>query len=396
MKRIAIIGGGAAGLAAAVAAAEAGHVQVVVFESADRVGKSILASGNGRCNFSNTHVAADLYHNAGFVARTFKTLRPEEVWDFFAGLGLLWHAEREGWMYPLTNKASTVLDVLRFAAAERGVQERCGEEVIAVTPTGRQFLVTCDNDQAAFFDAAIVACGGKVARSILPQGYRYVNTVPTLGPILTDTRPIRGLNNIRVRAALSTGDNGERGEILFREYGVSGIAAFNLSRFVQAGDVIAIDFLPDYACDQLDTLLEERHRQVGARPAEGLLAGMLQPPVARAVLKAAGLDPKCPLQSFELAKICGLFKEFKLTAEGIGDPRACQVQRGGFAVGQFDPTTLSSERDQGLYVAGEALDVDAPCGGYNLHWAWTSGILAGRAASARLSQGEIGMWHKRV
>ena len=392
MRRIAVIGGGAAGLAAAVSAAQAAGnhdaVQVTVFEKADRVGRSILASGNGRCNFSNSTVRADLYYHPLFVADCFEALPAQDVHAFFASLGLVWREEDEGRLYPLSNKASSVLDVLRFALDDLGVQIRCGAEVRSVTPAKGAYLVCLDDDTADFFDAVVVACGGRVARSLLPPHYRYHNTQPMLGPLRTTTDAIRGLNNVKARCKATCGGHEETGEVLFRDYGLSGIAVFDLSRFAQSGDVLSLDFLPHLDSEEVQVLLEERFALLPQRPALGFLAGMVQQPLARAVLRAAELPADRPLQIGDLAALAKALTSFSVTVDGIGDFRQCQVWRGGFDVGGFFPHTLEARRDPGLFVVGEALDVDGPCGGFNLHWAWATGILAGRAAA--LGQGEEG------
>jgi len=394
MKRIAIIGGGAAGLAAAVSAAQANAAQssdqastapvrpahITLFEKADRVGSSILASGNGRCNFSNHNIQASLYHNAAFVEESFTALPPQEVLAFFASLGLMWAEESEGRLYPLSNKATSVLDILRFAARDAGVEIKCGAEVCAVTPAKGRFLVSLEDDTASFFDVVIIACGGKVARSLLPATYHYHNTQPLLGPIKTTTEPLRGLNNIRVRCRVSIKNQVEVGEVLFRDYGLSGIAIFNLSRFTEKGDCVSLDFLPQLSLEEVRDALTIRASRFPQRSAVDLLAGVIQQPLARAVLRAANLAAEASLAVEDTAALAKALKTFSVMAEGIGDFRQCQVQRGCFDVVDFSSTTLESKHDPGLFVVGEALDVDGPCGGFNLHWAWTSGILAAQHA----------------
>ncbi|MEG0504638.1 MAG: aminoacetone oxidase family FAD-binding enzyme [Raoultibacter sp.] len=402
MKTIAIIGGGAAGLMAAVAASRATSaepVHITIYEAADRVGKSILATGNGRCNFSNASVDAELYRNAEFVGDALAACSPREVHDTFADLGLIWHEESEGRLYPLSNKATSVLDVLRFALIDGGVSEVCEATVVAVTPVEGLFLVSFADDTTAFADRVIVACGGAIARSLMPVGHVFRNTEPVLGPLQTGTAPIRGLNNIRVRctATLYDGLQGkahgvrdlkhseskasECGEVLFRDYGVSGIAIFNLSRFAQRNDVLSLDLVPAFDEDALATELARRVKRFGTRTAVELCAGIVQTPVARAVCKSADVAPDAALLATQAPDLAHAFKQFILQVEGIGDARQCQVRRGGFDVASFDPATMQSRVCEGLFLAGEALNVDAPCGGYNLHWAWTSGALAGRFAA---------------
>lgn len=407
MKTLAIIGGGAAGLAAAVEAAReararSAEIDITVYEAADRVGKSILATGNGRCNLSNAALDACVYRNAQFVGEAYRALPPAEVLSFFGDLGLVVRAGDEGRLYPLTNKANSVLDVLRFAAREGGVRESCGVEVVSVTPVERRFLVCFADDSTTFADAVVVACGGAPARSLLPPAYPFADVRPVLGPLGTDAAPLKGLNNVRARCEVSLwGRAGEsdadasgrrrardsvalkalaKGEVLFRDYGVSGIAVFDLSRFAEAGDVLSIDLVPGMSEDELAADIASRIERFGMRNAVELVSGMLLAPIARAVLASIGVRADDPFPRGREADLSRAIKAFALDVTGIGDVRQCQVSRGGFDVASFSPETMESLLHAGLYVVGEALDVDAPCGGYNLHWAWTSGMLAARGA----------------
>ena len=437
MGRLAIIGGGAAGLAAAVTAARELRLlgvpgDVAVYEADERVGRSILATGNGRCNFSNARIDAGAYRNAAFVEAALGALAaddglqpggelvgpgpegalgaagpdpvhaffagPDPVHAFFAGLGLVWREEGEGRLYPLANKATSVLDVLRAAAADFGVAEACGRRAVRLDvpdrPGGRFHLRFADGT-VGHADAVVLATGGRTARELLPEGIGYTAARPVLGPLRTATDVVRHLNNLRVRCVVTlAGPDGapkarEAGELLFRDYGVSGIAVFNLSRFAEPGDRLLVDLLPQVPEDGCAAFLHARRRRLafGDRPLsrEAFLRGMLLPAVARAVLEEAGLAPEAPLAKRDVVALARPFKAFPLEVRGIGDERQCQVRRGGADVAAFDPRTLEARAVPGLHVVGEALDVDAPCGGYNLHWAWASGMLAGRAAAARLT-----------
>ena len=180
----------------------------------------------------------------------------------------------------------------------------------------------------------------------------------------------------------------ERGEVMFRDYGVSGVAVFNLSRLARPGDTLAVDFLPDIPPQQMEHFLLARRKRMqrclGAAPTcERFLSGLLLPAVAGVLLRRVGLAPAAEFAKTDAANLATALKGFALTVEGIGDERQCQVRRGGFPVGAFNPETCESKAHPGLFVVGEALDVDAPCGGYNLHWAWSSGMLAGHAAAQR-------------
>lgn len=402
---IAVVGGGAAGLACAVAAARAG-ADVTVFEAHERVGDSIKATGDGRCNVANSRTAAADYRNAPFVSRVFDACSPQQALEFLGGMGLLVREESEGRLYPQTNKSTTVIDVLRLAAARAGVRECCSAKVDGLlAPEGLRPVQSADGSFAeegaeafsgrgsslwpvrfadgsfALFDRVVLATGGRTFRSLVPREVAFHDFQPLLGPLATETGPLRGLDKVRVKCALACGSHVENGEVTFRPYGISGIAAFNMSRYVRAGDVVSIDFLPGRPHDRSRELL--RGRLASLRPATWLdfTCGMLLPLVARAVLRRAGLDPEGRPEEGGLEAFHRYLREFPLTVRGIGDERLCQVHRGGVDVAAVDPATMQLDGCPGLHVAGELVDVDGPCGGYNLHWAWCSGLVAGRAVA---------------
>ncbi len=426
MGTVAIIGGGASGLAAAIEAARAG-ADVLLFEAADRVGKPILATGNGRCNFSNVNPAEGDYRNAPFVEAALAAHEalyarglerggqgfdgPHAVTDFFARLGML-RREEDGRLYPLTNKATTVVDVLRQALASYGVEERCGHRAVAVRPLARggraadaRFRIDFAEGEPAFADAVVLACGGHIARTLAPEELAFRKQRPVLGPLRTDTAPIKGLNNVRVQCAVSLeSPDGrvkarEAGEVLFRDYGVSGIAVFDLSRHAEAGDRVVFDFIPWVREGDLRSFLDERWgREASAHGGAGrwrptlldVTCGMLLPQVARCVLAQAGMSPSAPARRDDLGALAVALKRFSTTVRGVGDAKQCQVTRGGLDVRGFSDATLEARAVPGLYAAGEALDVDAACGGFNLHWAWASGMLAGRTAGEAVAAPSAG------
>ena len=422
MDTIAIIGGGAAGLMAAVEAAltlraAGARGNVVVYEAdAERVGRSILATGNGRCNISNAEISADVYRNAEFVGHalmalqgcyvserggaTIKTATANPVLERFSDLGLCVREESEGRLYPQANKATSVLDVLRAGADALGVCVQVGkraERVDAPRDGHGCYNIRFADRSVGHAAAVIVAVGGRAAAGVqLPEPLVCQPLRPVLGPLRVtkaDAKLTRQLNNIRVRGAIALMRGGEqvareRGEVMFRDYGVSGVAVFNLSRLARPGDTLAVDFLSDIPPQQMEHFLLARRKRIqrclGAAPTcERFLSGLLLPAVAGVLLRRVGLAPAAEFAKTDAANLATALKGFALTVEGIGDERQCQVRRGGFPVGAFDPETCESKAHPGLFVVGEALDVDAPCGGYNLHWAWSSGMLAGHAAAQR-------------
>jgi len=387
-----IIGGGAAGLCAAIAAAREGAA-VTVVEASPRVGRKVLVSGNGRCNLSNIHAAPGAFNRPEFVQPVLDEYPCERIRSFFGGLGLLTFADDEGRVYPVTNAAASVLDVLRLECAHLGVDVRCTVEVLAVSPAagaaGPQ--VATREGETFSADALIVTTGGG-SDLLASTGHGSVERRPVLGPLRTATDPIRGLSGVRVRCAaslLAAGDGAgspavlatERGELLFRDYGVSGIMVFDLSRVLEPNCVISIDLFPDTELADLRELLVRRCQDLSWRSAETFFTGMLHERLARAVLRAAGVGPHTPPDRLPLERLAALLKDFRLDVLGMGHVAQAQVTRGGAAVDDFDATTMESRRVPGIFAAGEVLDVDGRSGGFNLHWAWASGIVAGESAA---------------
>ena len=397
MRHVAVIGGGAAGLAAAIAAAQAG-ARVTVHEARERVGQKLLATGNGRCNLTNTGVAPAAYNAPAFVAPALAQHGCEETRAWFAQLGLLTVEEREGRVYPLSNTANSVLDVLRTACGRLGVRVLTGQRVQSIA------------DVVAGADAVVVACGGG-STLLASAGHTLVPAQPVLCSLACDVQLLRGLAGVRAKAQVSVlaGDVAgaqpasaeaargvaasgsgvvcfrEAGEVQFKDYGVSGVVVFDASRFARPGDVLALDFMPQLAQEELAALLAQRLQALAVGDAaptcEQLLCGMWHTRVNAAVLRAAGCKPSAPADAAALAGVARAAKGLRTQVKGPGDVKHAQVTRGGAALAQFDAATLQSRLQPGLYAAGEALDVDGRCGGYNLHWAWASGRVAGACAA---------------
>lgn len=421
-KTLAIIGGGAAGLVAGIVAGERARARgaaldIVIYERDDRVGRSILVTGNGRCNFSNAEILSSKYYNAEFVGDALAAVdswcersEGDSVTEFLESCGLVWRQESEGRRYPLANKASVVVDVLRAAAADVGVREECESDVACIDPPrapGKPFTLRLADGVFRRADSVIVACGGKAVSSLEMAGVPRLRTRPVLGPlkVAADDIPFtRELDNIRVKCIVSLerreGDHAkclmtERGELMFRKYGVSGICVFDMSRFAWPGDVLRIDFLQAgdraRAVDFLARRRTRLERRFGVNISyDDMLRGLVLPRVAEAVLKNAGISPDAPFQPECVDALADLLQAYPLEVAGMANIENCQVRRGGFSVEAFDPLSMAALDVPGLYAAGEALDVDGPCGGYNLHWAWASGMIAGRAAADSLVEGVLG------
>ncbi len=384
MVKVAVVGGGASGLAAAIAAAHNG-ADVTVYESQDRVGKKILATGNGRCNLTNMGISADDYRNGDFAAAVLEQLGPQQVRDWFFDLGLFTTEEREGRVYPLSFAANSVLDVLRAACEREGVRIKTQTEVKTVAKGNNGFELQLEDGDVVQADRVVVASGGGT-RLLAGCGHEVAAFEPILCPLETETKDLRGLSGVRVRANVKLTDPDskevifeEPGELLFRDYGVSGIVAFNASRFAQEGQDLRVDFIPQVSEERLHEILTQRAQT--ATNYDELMCGIFHPQINRMFIRANGCSGKDAFDSRGITRMACMPKCFKFKVKGPAKPKQAQVTRGGAQVEQFDPKTMESKLMQGLFACGECLDVDGPCGGYNLHWAWASGITAGRAAS---------------
>lgn len=401
-----ILGGGAAGLTAAAALATSG-LRVTVVERLDRVGKKILSTGNGRCNLSNADMRAGLYTpNDAFVQRVYETTPPEDVLAFFDQLGLM-TATEDGRIYPRSMMAASVLDVLRIGCESRNITLRTGEAAVSVAPSRRGgWSVQLQSGEGLFAPAVLCAMGGSAApgmgtdgsgvRLLTALGHRSSPLCPALVQMKCTHPALRSLKGIRVQAQLSLLVNGkasaeETGELLFQDYGVSGVCVFQLSRFASRAFVkkesvqLCVNLLPEVP--NAYTWLGER---IAVRPsisAGHLFTGVVHRLLAQALLKEAGIAPDTPVSTLsarDIQRLANAIGQFTLTVDGTQGFSQAQVTAGGILTDEVVPETMQSRQFDGLYLAGEVLDVDGPCGGYNLHFAFASALTAARAIRAQL------------
>lgn len=395
-----ILGGGAAGLCAASYLADKGF-QVTVLEKLDRVGKKILATGNGRCNLSNTDLNPAYYGSAAsFVQTVYEQTPPGWVASHFVQLGLM-TAEESGRIYPRTMAASSVLDVLRAGCAHPNVSILTGQEVIRLLPSRRGgFSVETKSGEGFFAPSVLVAMGGSAAPNMGTDGsgaricQALGHSITGLYPALVQLRcahpALRSLKGIRVQADLKLlvdGEctAGEYGELLFTDYGVSGVCVFQLSREAspalerKQNVEIVINFLPEV--DDLDEWLDTRISMLNETTAQTLFTGALPRLLAQAILREAHIAPDTPSSSLsenDRRALLDALSAFTLPVTGTQGFSNAQVTRGGVQLDEVDPETMASRLFGGLYFAGEVLDVDGPCGGYNLHFAFASALTAAR------------------
>ena len=380
-----IIGGGAAGLAAAVALSRRGR-RVAVLEAQPRVGRKLLSTGNGRCNFTNVGaVPEDYFGDAALARGALAAFPPARVLEFFASLGVPARMDAEGRAYPSSNAASSVLDALRLSLQEAGGEEITGFRVRALS---HDLVATAEDGRQMAGRCALLATGGLAAPSlgaadapfVKTLGLRFTRRAPALAPL--ETEPVPALKGLRVQCALSLEGHAERGEILFTEYGVSGIAAMQLARFARPGATLSIDFLSG-----AQPALAARAQMLPKRRMEDFLNGIVPRRVGQVLTKSAGISLSKTAGELDAAEISALetaLTGWTLPVRGARGYAQAQVTAGGLEGTQFDPDTLEARRVPGLYAAGEMLDVDGPCGGYNLQWAWASALLAARSMDERL------------
>ena len=398
--KIAIIGAGASGMTAAITAAASGVHRVQLFERQARVGRKLLATGNGRCNLTNLQAHPGRYHgtNPDFVRPALDAFPVASTLDFFQTLGLYTVTEESGRVYPYSDQANSVVDVLRFALLRRNVELKLGTEITAVKRTEAGFLLRDQNGEHYEADRLIVTCGGAAGTKLGGglSGYQLLRSLghhctklhPSLVQLKTDTEPIRGLKGVRANAGLKLTLRDAllaeaSGEVQFTEYGVSGPAVFELSRAAATaeGTVLHLNLLPAYRAEDLLSALCIRISRCPTLLAEDLLTGILHNRLGRVLVRACGVPMSTPLTSLnwkQLTAVAEICHELVLPVTGNMGMEGAQVTAGGIVTMEFDPETLQSRLVPGLYAAGELLDVDGDCGGFNLQWAWSSGLLAGQ------------------
>ncbi len=393
---IGIIGGGASGMAAALAASENPNVQVVVFERQARVGKKLLATGNGRCNLTNLHAAAGGYHgeDAAFASVAIGKFPPADTLAWFQKMGLYTVVEESGRVYPYSDHANSVVDVLRLAMERDNICLFTGVEVKNIRPSGAGFLV-----DTHYCDRIIVACGGLAGtklggsmsgyKLLAKMGHKSTRLRPALVQLKTDWSGVTALKGVRTNCEVAILRDGKlfcksAGELQFTDYGLSGPVIFEVSRDVCYGSGewnARLDFLPHIKKESL--LAELKRRTETKLPLDELLTGILHNRLGRVLTKASGIGGKTHVSQLteqELTLVVETVKSFDVTLTEPMGMDSAQVTAGGVLTAEFDPRTMESKLVPGVFACGEVLDIDGDCGGYNLQWAWSSGRLAGESA----------------
>ncbi len=404
MNRVFIIGGGAAGMMAAVTAAGEG-AEVTLIEHNDRVGKKILSTGNGRCNFTNLYQKPDCYQsdNPGFPWEIIQKFDVDKTVVFFKELGI-YPKSRNGYLYPNSDQASAVLDVLRMEMDRLSVRVLTETKCLEILPKKREFRIKTSKGSFSA-DTVILAAGSKasqvsgadgsgytIAKNL---GHRILPVLPALVQLRCEESFYKSISGIRVqgRVELYSGEmflGGDTGEIQLTAYGISGIPVFQVSAsavkvLYQGKPVKAVlNFMPDMNRTEMEELLKERILSRPEKTARDFLTGLFPGKLCDLWMRLSGISGKktCSmLTSVEIKKLAGMICGFETNIKETNSFEQAQVCCGGIDTREVNPETMESLLIPGLYFAGEILDVNGLCGGYNLQWAWSSGRVAGKEAA---------------
>ncbi len=406
-ETIAIIGGGSSGLMTAITTSQflkqnkIRDVEVIILERLDRVGKKLLATGNGRCNITNINASKKYYHgkNLDIVDKVLKIFTPNDTIKFFEKIGLLLNIESDGKVYPYTNQASSVLDILRMEANFLEVKELCNFEVKDIQKLNNKFIIKDKSNKIQEASKVVIATGGNATPNLGSNGSGYklfkshtlVNIFPALVQLKSDTPCVKALNGIKINAIVSViKDNKikrkEEGEVLFTEYGLSGIVILQLSRLIGEYNnsiKVSLDIMPDFSKNEIIDLLQKRASEQSFKTLDNFLVGMFNKRVGQMLLKTSNIMPLSRLANSllcnEIITLANNIKQWTFNITGTMGFNNAQVTAGGISTEEFNPYTLESKLISGLYATGEVLDIDGDCGGFNLQWSWSTGYIVGKS-----------------
>lgn len=404
MKKIVIIGGGASGLVSAIVAKRIleDKAEVIILEKKDKIGKKILATGNGRCNITNINATTKNYYgkNIDFINHVLQNFNPKDTISFFEELGIYHKIESEGKVYPFSDQASSVLDVLRNEIEHLGIVVNVEFDVNDILPTKKGFKIIDINGKTILSDKVIVSTGGMASKNLGSDGsgfnilkklgHTMQKTYPALVQIKTETSLVKSLQGVKFDGNISLKHKYDMidcqyGEILFTDYGISGPPVIQMSRLVSLYDdlIVCLDFMPNHNLLDVVDILEKRKEYLKYLTMENFLVGFLNKKVGQVLTKYSGIEKlsMCinDLTINQIKNIAYIIKNLEIKVIGTKDFQNAQATGGGISTSEFDNKTMQSNLIKNLYATGEVLDVLGDCGGYNLQWAWSSGYLAGQS-----------------
>lgn len=406
MLTIAIIGGGASGMAAAIAAKrENPKASVQIFEHKDILGKKILSTGNGRCNLTNEFMELSCFRSDSpeKILPVIEQFSERDTLKFFHELGIMTKS-RNGYIYPRSDQAGSVLDVLRLELVRLGIELHVNTHVKEVSSAKKGFRIHIEGKNY-LCDKVIVAAGSKAAKVLGSDGsgyqiaksfgHRLVPVVPALVQLKVKNFPFAKASGVRTDAKVTAFVNGipqsfDTGELQITAYGISGIPVFQISRYIAKAlyehkpAVVEVDFMPQMTEEEfLSFLLKRKISQKHLNTSEFLIGIFNQKLIPR-LLELSGIKTNIKTDTLNDQMLKRLVHTCKHTMLTISDTNGfdnAQVCAGGVSLDEINIDTMESIYEKGLYFTGELLDVDGICGGYNLQWAWATGMIAGKHAA---------------
>ena len=396
-KTVTIVGAGPAGMTAALFAARNG-VQVRLIDSNPNVGRKLLVTGSGRANLTNQRMDAARYTCAdpAWMGALLGKFGYQELITFLESIGVLTFATSDGWCYPVSESAQTVVDAFRNALDLAKVDLILNTRVASINKNERRFNLTLASGEIMECENVIIAAGGKayptlgsrgeLFGSLEKLGHNVLPLTPALAPVTCDMRPYKELIGVRLDAKASLHEKGKplaetTGNLIFTQWGLNGPAVMDLSHYVSARPGSNLELRLDLLHIHMPKLRDLFENQCSTpTPVRILLGAVLPPKIPPFVLSIAGLSPDLSINKMRKEQIDDLFNlltnlPFKVT--GVRGFEFCQVSAGGVPVSEVDPLTMRSHIVSGISLVGETLDVVGPCGGYNLQFAFSSGALAG-------------------
>lgn len=406
-KKVVVVGGGASGIMAAITARREG-ASVTILEKNPRIGKKILATGNGRCNFTNINADLKCYYgnNPKFAESALSQFPVSRTIKFFEELGIAHKVENSGKVFPMSDQASSFLDVFLYELDELGIEVVCDANVRKIVPGKDNFRLQLDNGETYTAHRVILAAGGKampssgsdgngfeLAKSL---GHRITDVFPALVQIMLDGDFYKRIDGVKFVGTAEIIHNNKSiikdcGDILFTNYGVSGPPILQISRkageFLLKGQeaFVKISIIDTMTKDEVLELIDKRFRTAPEKSVEFSLVGLINKRLIPVILTEAGIrDLKLPVRDLSLKEkesIAEILTDWRIKIRGTKGWTSAQVTAGGVDTRDINPSTMESKIVKGLYFSGEIMDIDGQCGGFNLQWAWSSGFVAGKNAA---------------
>lgn len=400
-----IVGAGASGLMAACELSRAID-SILVLEQMNAPGKKILATGNGKCNMTNLNMEDGCFRGTAqpFAMYGLSVMSPENLRDYFYEMGLF-TIERNGYVYPVTEQAKSVLNTLLFSLSKKNIPIRTGEKVTKIHPIKDHLFEIETSNRTYCSKNVVLACGGKANPKLGSDGSGYelakqlglrvIKPMPALTALCSSKKIFKNLSGVRSKGCLTyfTADGHylkEQGEMQLAAYGISGIPVFQISRYV-INDLekkkeceVEFDFFPEYTFQELKNVLKD-FRRIPGMNCHDILSGLIHEKWVPVLLLESGINgkdapDKVPEKKWN--KLIQLMKQYPIPINGFRDFDFAQACQGGVCGTELTPS-MESRKHKGLYITGELADVDGTCGGYNLHWAFTSGYIAGKSIAEK-------------